>query len=158
MKRLSPSTAYILKALIPYTRPNLLLSFTPNKFFNELEKHSKYKKKTLQSAYYRSVKSGLIELDLQRRPSLTKEGRRQLQAGEPAKLKDGRYLVVAFDIPETDRHKRRFIRTLLRELGFEQVQKSVWVSRYRYGQYLKQECRASDLEKYVRIFVARILQ
>lgn len=40
-----------------------------------------------------------------------------------AKLKN---MIIAFDIPETHRHKRRWLRIELATLGFEIMQKSMW--------------------------------
>lgn len=157
MKRLSPATAYVLKALLPYTRPNLLLVFTPALFFAELTKHSKYKKSTLQSAYYRSIQRGLVELDLRRTPSLSTHAKVLLQMNEPRKFKAGECLIVAFDVPENKRYKRDYIRTLLRELNFEQIQKSVWLSRYRHTDFIIDECLEQGLGDYVCIFEARRL-
>jgi len=51
----------ILRALIPYTRENLLLSFKPNQFFNELERNSSYSRKTLQNALSRAEKEGFVK-------------------------------------------------------------------------------------------------
>jgi DNA-binding transcriptional regulator PaaX len=41
---------------------------------------------------------------------------------------DGYWRVVVFDVPEESRKKRDFIRRKLRELGFGQFQRSVWIS------------------------------
>lgn len=142
--------AYILIALIPYSRPNLKLVFFPNKFFDDLEKISKYKKSTLKKTYYRAHKSNLIKID-SGKPALSKKGKTLVKIYQPTKLKNAQLMVV-FDIPETKRHKRRVLRTLLRELYFEQIQKSVWVTKYDFVEYLKSEISANDLEDCVIIY------
>jgi len=52
----------------------------------------------------------------------------KLSAG---KLKwDGRWRILIFDIPENQRRKRDILRTKLTDLGFHQLQKSVWITPY----------------------------
>ncbi|MEX2006762.1 MAG: hypothetical protein WD877_01100 [Candidatus Saccharimonadales bacterium] len=119
---------YVLIALIPYSKPNMLLSFKPRMFYQELEKISKYKQSTLKKAYYRGVKSGLIEqLD---KPRLSKSGQRKIVPFTASTLGNRASLMVIFDVPETRAAARRSFRTLLRQWGFRQVQKSVWISGY----------------------------
>lgn len=43
---------------------------------------------------------------------------------------DGQWRIVMFDIEETERRKRNFLRRKLKEMGFKQLQKSVWVSPF----------------------------
>ncbi len=46
------------------------------------------------------------------------------------KLAHGEWLMVFFDIPETKRSVRNMLRRYLKILGFDQLQKSIWVSSY----------------------------
>lgn len=50
---------------------------------------------------------------------------------------DGKWRGVIFDIPETNRRDRRFLRNELKLMGFKEVQKSVWVSPYNIEKELK---------------------
>ncbi|MDP2684572.1 MAG: hypothetical protein Q8P20_06005 [bacterium] len=43
---------------------------------------------------------------------------------------DGRWRILIFDIPEKERFKRSALRSKLNELGFKQLQQSVWVTPY----------------------------
>lgn len=43
---------------------------------------------------------------------------------------DGKWRLVMFDVPETIRGRRNFLRKELIQLGFHQLQKSVWVVPY----------------------------
>lgn len=43
---------------------------------------------------------------------------------------DGRYRAIIFDIPEATRRERRFLRTELKQIGFKELQKSIWVYPY----------------------------
>lgn len=147
---------YILSGLIPYTEANLKLAFRPHAFFNDLEKIDSIKanKQSLKSAYYRAVKRGLIVLDDAGNPRLTEKGRRKIQPYKPVKLKIGARLIVIFDIPEQERYKRTRMRTLLRELSFQQIQKSVWESRYDHREYLRLEIAEMQLHEYVKVYEA----
>lgn len=143
---------------MPYTKANLQLAFRPNAFFNELEKLSKVKERTLRSAYYRSIKKGLLVIDEQGVPRLTERGLRQIKKYEPALLGKNSFLLLAFDIPESDRYKRDHLRSLLRELKFEKIQHSVWATRYDHRDYLAAEIADYGLEKYVRVYEAADLK
>jgi CRISPR-associated endonuclease Cas2 len=151
---LSPSTKYVLEALIPYSRANLRLTYKPSTFFYELEKLSREKTRTLQSAYYRAIKKGLIELDDQGCPRLTEKGRLNIARYKPKTLGKDAYLVVVFDIDESDRFKRTHLRALLIELSFKKVQQSVWMTRYDHRAYLAMEIREYGLERNAKIYEA----
>ena len=43
---------------------------------------------------------------------------------------DGQWRILIFDIPEKERYKRNYLRMKLSELGFKQLQQSVWVTPY----------------------------
>lgn len=152
MRQPSESTKYILKAFIPYTEANLLLSFKPSAFFDELEKKSGYKKRSLESAYYRLIRKGLIEVDGNKIPRLTNKGRKKAKLYKPTRLKFGAHLMIIFDIPEEERRKRYRLRSLLRELSFRQIQKSVWETEYDYREYLRSEIDEMNLQEYVRVY------
>jgi DNA-binding transcriptional regulator PaaX len=156
--KISETTKYVLEAFIPYTEANLLLSFKPSLFFNELEKKTGYKKRSLESAYYRSVKKGLIKLDENHIPHLTKVGRRKTKLYKPTKLKIGVHLMVIFDIPENERKKRDRLRTLLRELSFQKIQQSVWETRYDHREHLRAEIEDMNLQQYVRVYEAASIE
>jgi DNA-binding transcriptional regulator PaaX len=69
------------------------------------------------------------------------------------KRKDGKLLMVTFDIPEKKRPLREGFRKLLYSLGFQQLQKSVWYSSYDIQELLEETIRAYAIDPYVRIFV-----
>ncbi len=66
--------------------------------------------------------------------TITEAGRRRIRRFEfdtlefdPPKRWDGRWRVLIFDVPETKARERKALRDKLRDLGFYQLQKSVWV-------------------------------
>lgn len=146
---------YILAGLIPYSEANIKLSFKPNAFFNDLEKLDRIKanKKALKATYYRAINKGYIKIDQQAAPVLTKKGKFKLALYAPKKLKNAKLMVI-FDIPELERAKRSYLRVLLRQLKFRQVQKSVWVTDYDFRDYVIYESEQYGFRKYLKIYEA----
>lgn len=154
------TTHYVLSSLIPYTEANVKLSFKPTAFFNDLEKIDAYKARygTLRNSYYQAIKKGLVEVDKSGTPCLTEKGLAQLQRYEPKQLTGAASVLVIFDIPEQERRARQKLRTLLRELRFIQVQKSVWQTEYDVLEYLVPELKMQHLHQYVQVYEsARII-
>lgn len=141
---------YVLVALIPYSRPNLLLAYKPSQFFRELEKISRYKQSTLRKAYDRGIKSGLIDRQ-PKAPGLTSLGKQRVAPYVATKLGKNAILMVIFDVPESRANARRSLRTLLYQWNFEQVQKSVWVSSYDFREALVKAVHELDLAGCVEI-------
>src|SRR5436190_22049908 len=116
----------ILKALLPYSRENLLLSFSPNRFFNELEKTSSYKRKSLEETFRRAQKRGLVKKSA-KTARLTNLGQQTVAPYVAKRFKNDGKMMIIFDIPETKSAERAQLRWLLHKWHFNQVQKSVWV-------------------------------
>lgn len=154
VKKIDETTRFVLEAFVPYAKADFLLNFKPSAFFNELEKKSGRKRRSLESAYYRLIKKGLIELDDKRIPRLTEKGRRKAMSYKPQRLKFGAHLIVIFDIPEEERRKRRRLRQLLQELSFRKVQQSVWETEYDHREYLRAEIAEMNLQEHVRVYEA----
>ena len=150
MSNSKSAAAYLLEALLPYSDANLKLLYKPNQFFYELERRSNFKKRSLQNAFYKLKRDGMVEF-IGSNPYLTEQGRAKLQLFKPEKL-PGSCLMVIFDIPEDERNKRQQLRLLLKELRFTHVQHSVWVSEYDSREYLKAEIKDLQLQSYVKIF------
>jgi DNA-binding transcriptional regulator PaaX len=152
MKRKTYSTLeYMLMALVPYTKPNLLLAYKPNAFFNELERISKAKRTTLQSTLARAQRQGLV-VRHKGVPKLTRRGQRRIQPYTAQTLNRGVCLMVIFDIPEEQAGRRRQLRNALRQLSFRQEQKSVWTSRIDHRKELRDILAQLDIKPYVQVF------
>ena len=125
-RRKNSALLFVLRALIPYSRENLMLSFRPHQFFNELEKNSRYNQQTLKYAFWQAKHQNLVR-ETKNQPRLTKQG---LEIVKPylAKVLKGAILMVIFDVPEYKSSERRQLRAFLKSLHFKQVQKSVWVT------------------------------
>ena len=142
---------FVLKGLIPYTKENLLLSFSPNRFFNELEKVSGYEKNTLKIAYQRAGKSGYTKTS-GNRIRLTNKGLVYVQPFVATKLKNEAQLMIIFDIPEEFAYKRRLLRELLKTWSFRQIQKSVWVSNMDHRGAIKIAANELEIKPFIEIF------
>src|SRR3989339_151600 len=65
---------------------------------------------------------------------------------------DGVLKIIAFDIPEREKSKRRWLCSVLKNLGFEMRQKSVWVGRSRLPVYFIKDISRLGLLDCVDIF------
>lgn len=148
------ATHFLLSALVPYTKANLLLSYQPSKFFHELSKQQSLAQATLRTAYSRAIRNGLIELDDVGIPHLSNKALRLLRPYLSKTLPNSEVLVV-FDIPESERWKRARLRAVLREFKFKPVQKSVLSSRMDCIDYLTEAQRELQLEDGMLIYEAK---
>lgn len=62
---------------------------------------------------------------------------------------DGQWRLVSFDIPETLREARYHIRRLLKELGFTQLQLSLWIHPYPYLEAFNAIQKAYGIEEHL---------
>jgi len=103
---------------------------------NNYKKWKKYPKKKVGDTFYNLKRQGLIEIKkkgYQIYISLTEEGKRKAGIFQIDKFKirrekwDGRWRLVIFDISQLKKTYREAFRGKLKELGFYQLQKSVWI-------------------------------
>lgn len=104
--------------------------------------HSGYLKRG-QKSYFLTAKSLRKILELRIRKKI--ENRRRTR---------NKYLVLIFDIPEDRRRYRDLFRRHLREMGFERIQQSVWITRYDILGELKELIGLYEVEEFVKFFVA----
>ncbi|MGB9680674.1 MAG: hypothetical protein ACPLYC_00520, partial [Minisyncoccia bacterium] len=69
----------------------------------------------------------------------------------------GKYLVVIFDIPEEIRFLRDRFRESLKNLKFEKLQQSVWVTSLNFLPEVYSLIKLYKLEKYVKLMLAEKL-
>lgn len=89
---------------------------------------------------------------------ITKKGfEKVLIAGaqQRTKRKDGKWLMVMFDIPEKKRVARNLLRSILQNFGFQKFQHSVWVTPYDVAEALAKVLAMHALDEYVKIFVIK---
>lgn len=141
----------VLLALVPYTKQNLMPSFKPDRFFEELKKTSGCSIPTLRVAYSRAKDHRLILTD-GNKISLSLKGRQIVQPYVAERLDGGGQLMVIFDIPEDSAELRRKFRLLLRQLGFSQIQQSVWMSNQDHRQILVDSINDLGLQGWVQLY------
>ena len=104
--------------------------------------NNKKRRKIFYNTFYRLKNQGFINMEYsgkQLHISLTKEGREKagkyqidnLEIKKPRKW-DKKWRVLMFDIKDKQKIKREALRGKLKELGFFQLQKSVWICPYDF--------------------------
>ncbi|MEK9184014.1 MAG: hypothetical protein AAB890_02995 [Patescibacteria group bacterium] len=61
-------------------------------------------------------------------------------------------IIIVFDVPETERKKRNYLRFKLISLGFKPLQKSVWMGNGPLSEEFLDELRNLNLLNYIHIF------
>ena len=129
----------------------------------------KYNRQQISSTFSRLKKQGLIEIKNDGKQiyiSLTKDGRKRagwyqindLKIAKPKKW-DKKWRVVIFDIPHNYRLAREALRGKLKQLGFIQLQKSVWIHPYRCRVEIKLLRNFFGLKKeHIRIIIAEEIE
>ena len=111
------------------------------------------KKKKYNLKYYlnqkakKLIKDGFIKVDVENgKPflSLTKKGERKLHYYEIIQKDnknnnkwDGKWRVVIFDVWENIRSKRNLLRNEIKDFGFIQLQRSVWIYPYECAEFIE---------------------
>lgn len=111
---------------------------------NAYQKSKKYPKRKVADTFYRLRKQGMIDIQTVNHQiyiSLTPQGRKQAGILQIDKLKiakqkkwDRKWRLLMFDVSEKKKISREALRGKLKELGFRQLQKSVWIHSF--------ECKA----------------
>jgi phenylacetic acid degradation operon negative regulatory protein len=70
---------------------------------------------------------------------------------------DGSFMIVIFDVPETQRNVRKVLRHKLIELGFGMLQKSVWISPYHFEEDMREFLASKNLDSVVIVLSAKKL-
>ena len=133
-----------------------------------LEKHlkDKRKRKKLYNVFQSLKRREFLQekiLGNSRGYLLTPKGRLKIFRLKTKKIKrkklpQGNWLIVFFDIPEKRRKTRDLFRLTLKELGFERLQRSVWVTPYQVSRELKELIKDCDLEKYAKSLLVKELE
>ena len=147
-----------MRAFIPFTEENLLLSYKPNQFFNRLDYLDKLvqiteaNRQTVQSTISRAKRAGLLRVDSDGTPSTTWQGKIKAKVRPTKELH--KYLVIIFDIPELRKKDRNKLRDYLRSNYCEMVQKSVWKTKYDIYDELLEVIEDLQIVSYVSVFLA----
>jgi|YNPNPStandDraft_1061719.scaffolds.fasta_scaffold164239_1 DNA-binding PadR family transcriptional regulator len=124
-------------------------------------KRQNIKKQTLNINLYRLQQQGLIVKDPKEKIFvLTAEGKKLLLEVENRflifqKPWDKKLRLVFFDIPETQKIWRQWLRKELSLLGFVQIQESVYAGKYPLPQSFYEEINSLGIDKYIFVITAQ---
>lgn len=142
------------------------------KFLNELNKFlndkgdDKITSRQLSGALYDLKKRKIIEIkDIgdNTRILLTEKGKKKKLEYDLDKIKiynknkwDGKWRFLMFDIPESRKNAREAFRDKLKQLGFFQFQKSVWVYPYQCQDEIDFISEVFEIAPYITIITVKI--
>jgi DNA-binding transcriptional regulator PaaX len=105
-------------------------------------------KKEVYDSAYRLEAAGLVELT-KKGYEITPQGALLIHTYAPKR--DGIWKFIVYDIPESKRGVRVFLRQRLRELKFKKWQNSIWVSPYELSPELERELLLLAQRYFVRL-------
>ena len=153
---------------VPYGTSFHKAEYLLRKYREEKERRefSSRERQRFADLLYRLRKDGLVE-DAKRNGkillNLTQKGKEileKLRAKKDIALPDVKYKnqtdnvlkIVIFDIPESERRKRVWLCSALRDLEFTMLQKSVWIGKVRLPEEFMDDLKKLELISYVEIF------
>lgn len=121
----------------------------------------------IERAFKNLIKDGDVEVSYQgkeKRYRITPSGAQKLAQLEfkdyqqtRFKKWDGKWRVVCFDIPETDKYTRTLFQTKMSDLGYYRLQNSVFVTPHNCKELVVLADKAFDLRNWVRVIVAEAI-
>jgi len=161
----------IILATIAFAGILFVIATAPNVFqiFGKSKKGKRYTENQYKNAFYSLRRRGLVKIikeeDNKMRIELTNRGEKRVKEfsletvsiPKPEKW-DKKWRVVIFDIPSKF-HKKKFnkareaLRLKLKEFGFFQLQKSVWVYPYPCEDEILFISHIFEVERYIEILI-----
>lgn len=151
------------KALEAITPPRSVKQFL---YYWEIEKlKRKYEREKRRRNFYQFLyylkKKGYIKIEnLEGKKGilLTKKGKQEalkikFKTMKKKRRKDGKLEMLIFDIPEKYRKLRDIFRNHLKFLGYQMLQKSVWLTPFDVFKETEKLIREYSLDKYIRRFI-----
>lgn len=122
-------------------------------------RQEKGRKRFNKLVYYLKVKGYIRSENLKNKNALilTKNGvdralRASFKINKP-KRKDGKWIMLIFDIPEKYKKDKYLMRSILQNLGYKMFQKSVWISPYDVSDKTERLLQLHSLDGYAKIFL-----
>ncbi len=132
-------------------------SFFPHKYARKYC-YSK-NKNTVHTSLGRLCKNGLVKKNKDIF-TLTSKGKKEAflaftnaeahSFGIKKEVWDGKWRIIFFDIPETKRKHRDYLRFIIRTIGFREFQKSIWVYPYKIPSFLEEILDEENIKQYTR--------
>jgi hypothetical protein len=124
-----------------YERENAKRSFT--QFIGYLQKQGYIKTKSLEGIRGVMLTPKGTDRILQVKRKLTVKRKR----------KDGKWIMIIFDIPEMQRKVRDLLRDALLDMGYQKLQHSVWVCPYDVYDTTEETIRGYQIIPHVKLFL-----
>ncbi len=141
-----------------YRRINMLLG-RENPIFRKYEKQIG-KREFGKIIYYLKRKNYITSENLKGKRAiiLTKSGiskalKASFNIDGAKKRKDGKWIMLTFDIPQQHKKARELLRSIIHNLGYKMFQQSIWVCPYDVSEMTEKLLQMHSLEKYVKIFL-----
>jgi len=127
----------------------------------------KYEKKKARESFSKFIyylkKQGYIKIkDLENKQGvlLTKKGMKKvlktkIKMKKVKKRKDGKWIMLIFDIPEKERKSRSLLRETLNFLGYKMLQRSVWVCPYDVLGETEDFIQRNSIDSYIKLFLIK---
>ncbi len=77
----------------------------------------------------------------------------KMENGSYPKRDDGKWIMIMFDIPKQKNYMRGILRSVLQNLGYRLLQKSVWVTQYDVHEKTEMLLQFHSLDEYVKVFL-----
>lgn len=74
-------------------------------------------------------------------------------ADEKPKRKDGKWIMIIFDIPQKHQKARLLLRSILKNSGYKMFQQSVWVTPFDVSEKTEELLQHFNLDEYVKVFL-----
>lgn len=69
------------------------------------------------------------------------------------RTRDGKWRMIIFDIPESQRPTRDYLRSKIKQLGFKKWENGTWITPYALPQEVERELRELSHKLFVRLIV-----
>ncbi|MFA4890536.1 MAG: hypothetical protein WC587_02815 [Candidatus Paceibacterota bacterium] len=156
----------VVLAVIALAGIAFVMTAAPNIFqaLKVFKKSKRYSDKQLRNAFYTLKRRGFIETIKEDNDKIkvriTKKGKEKIKEfsidtlaiSKPRKW-DGKWRVVIFDIPNRFNRAREALRGKLKDLGFFQIQKSVWVHPYPCEDEILFVANIFQIEPFIEILI-----
>lgn len=113
------------------------------------------KKSSLAAAIARLRQGGLVEIKRKRSDTLVKLTKLGKQSLDDLNLDDrpwdGKWRMVIFDIPETQRGVRDLFRRRLKDWGFKNFQQSVWITKKNVTEKMRKLINKLEIDDWVAV-------
>ncbi len=120
--------------------------------FSEFPQLKNYSEENMRMTLWRLEKKNLIE-KRGRAYVISPFGKKYVEERKKPDRWDGKWRILMFDIPESERNTRIWFRAQLVRLGYEAIQHSIFISKTPLPQFLLEEMGVRNILQYVRVMV-----